>query len=646
MKKAQYMVMLAAAVGLLAAGAVRAEALPGGGEDTSLDVREARVKSIPALQYLPVGTAGVVAVGKGYAPMLAAAVTGESCADTSDASVVRSVSSAVVSVGAGGEQACRDVTAIQNCVQEIVITSCLKQYFSREDAGAVQGAVLKSLQETHAEQMNELRERLENLRTAPVYAAFTAVEGQEEAFRQFVGQFQQRLNAYAPAVQQTQEDAVWEIPMDRLMNGVAGDKALPSADRQELLTEFAKHKLYVLLRQAPGVLRIAIVADQPEAVWPAEDGQSLLAASELNGMDAHAENTQLTAWCSAALQACMWETGNTLSMLKPLQKLFADLAGSAPSDAPTFEAAAKGVQTLRSIMQQFPMPQRPMTLQIWRPDGTSRMDCGDGDIHIDFQMDACGASFAQGKVSHGSLAANSAIYMECTGLINPNRLDCSAIPDAVLDITFGACLTLNEGLKDQVGMGMMLLKQFRPQIRNIWAALSKIGDNLSTPMTLVMARSGEKDANGGLCLTVTDREAVAEGWRDIVLQLESITGALGMPSNLLDNLPLLTEQLPDGATSYELAFPVAQGAYKPQMIFGESELILAGDPTMAAALRKDDTPDEPFCGAVFALDAEELLRVADKEAPAGDMGQSFKRIRGQATVQDGMLHVEMNATKK
>lgn len=650
MKKAQYIAMWTALLGVVATQSARADFSVAGllsGKETASVVQKARATSIPALRCIPKETDGVAAAGKEYASMMAVAAARELHLDLSADDVARSVSSAAVSLGKGGEQACRAALAVQNCLQELAVTNHLKQYVAHHGSGALQSAAVASLQETCEAQVRKLKEQLNSLNAAPLYAVFTAAKGQEETFRQFGEQVCRSLAALAPEggeAVQVKENSVLSISLDRLAGGLAEDLGLSADDRRELLAELAKHKLCVMTRQESAALRIMLAFDREDVAWPSGDDGSLLVAPELNGMDEHAETAKLTVWCSAALQACAWESNSTFSVLESMKKLFSDLAGSAPADARAFEAASRGVETLRAVTRQFPQPRRPMTLQIWGRSTEERPNGQGEDLGVDFRTDACGASFVQGKIMRQFLAAGSAVYLETTGFVNPNQPDCSGVPDALLDIISGVYLTLNEELKDRASMGMMLVQQFRPQILGVWENLAKINRSLSYPMTLVITRSGEKKVGGGLRLTVTDHDAVIAGWNDLIRHLKSIAGAMAMPPSLLDHLPVYTQPLPDGAMRCTLAFPVANGAYQPQMILGESKMTLAGDSVLADALSKDDGDGRPFCGACFELNMDELLLLAGKSE--NESCKPSGRIRGEAVVQDGMLRVTMDAVRK
>ena len=81
-------------------------------------------------------------------------------------------------------------------------------------------------------------------------------------------------------------------------------------------------------------------------------------------------------------------------------------------------------------------------------------------------------------------------------------------------------------------------------------------------------------------------------------------------------------------------------------MLGDGKLVLATDRAAADALSRDSGSGEPFCGAVFALNVDELLHISDGRNNATEAGKSAGRIDGQVTVQDGMLLIKMQVTDK
>ena len=644
MKRRRYIAMLAVMVGLLVMEPAQADfsltnLFKGEGQTTSAST-EMRAKGVPALRYIPIETSGVVAAGGDCAPAAAAALVEDLCVEETGEDAAQSVGSFAVSIGKGGEQSCREFFSMQRAVEQLVAISRMKQYFSSVQNGSVQNAAQASLQASYNERMSELKERLRSLHVAPVYVVFTAAAGKEEGFRQFVEQIEKRLAAQTPGWSSCEQGQMLELPWNTFMERAIDALQLSGNERSELLSELATHKLYVLTQRQPGVFRIVLVTDKPEAPWPTEDAQSMLAAPELSGMDAHAGNIQLAVWMPAEIQSCLEEFGGLSGPLEPMQKLFADLAATQTGDSQAFQAAANGVETLLRVVEKSRAvkPRLPMTLQVWR----------DGDeTQVRFSADACGASFEPGEIRYASHAESCALYVESTRFCNSSEVDCRGVPDAVLDIVSGVYLTLDEGLKDRASMGMMLMKLFRPQIRGVCNALSQIRGGLSSPMALMLGRGGQRTVSGALRLSVTNRSAVEGGWRDLIDQLKTIAGmVLSTPPEQLDNLPVLSQDEPDGAVRYALAFPIADGACEPQLVLGDGKLVLATDRAAADALSRDSGSGEPFCGAVFALNVDELLHISDGRNNATETGKSAGRIGGQVTVQDGTLLIKMQVIDK
>lgn len=635
----RYIVMLAVVAGTLMMEPAQAafsftSLFEGEQQSTSASV-EKREKSVPALRYIPRETAGVVAASGDNAPMVAAALAKELQVEMPDRDAAQSVGSVAVSLGKGGEQACRELLSAQRAVQQLAVISRMEQYYANGRGGDVQNAAQVSLQASYRSQLDELKERLCKLSVAPIYIVFTAASGKEDSFQQFVGQIEKRLAAQASVEGSFAQNQVLEFSWDAIMGRFVDTLQLSAEERGELLSELAKHKLCVLAQQQPGALRIVLVADKPEAPWPTDSTQSLLAAPELNDMDAHGENIELAAWMSAELQACLQEPSNLSSMLEPTQKLFADLATTQTGDAQAFQAAANGVKTLLNVIEKAKAvkPQRPTTLQIWR---------NGEETQARFSSDACGASFEPGELRYTNLADSCALYVESTRLCRSSDVDCSGVPDAVLDIVSGVILTLDEELKDRASMGMMFMQQFRPQIRGICNALSRISDGLSSPVALMLGRRNPQTFYGALRLSVTDRPAIVGGWRDFVDQLKAVAGALSVAPELCDNLPVLSQPEPNGAVRYTLAFPVAGGSYIPQLVVGDGKMVLATDRAAADALNTDSNAGEAFCGAVFSLKIDELLCINCESNHAPETGKLAGRVRGQVTVQDGMLLIRMS----
>lgn len=637
MKKIKCAVVLAVVAGFLVTESMQA-AMPltereHSGQEVESAAREARAKSLPALRQIPRETAGVVAAAGTYAPMLAAALAEQLQMPSSD--VVQSVASIAVSVGKDGAQTCRELLEIQGIVQQLATLSHLKHFLAGPRDGAGQSAAQASLQGLYEEHVNALKDRFATLHMTPVYIVLTAAAGKEDSFQKFAEQIEKELTLFAGGPNGIR--GAIELPVDNLVDNLADDLELPAAEREKLSAELIKRKFYLLVEHQSSVLRIALVADKPAVSWPTDETQSLLAAPELNGMDAHVQDIQLTAWLSPEIQAVLQNPDNMLAVLLPLHKLFSDLAKNSAGDAQTFAAAARGVETLRRMSEKMVSPKLPMTLQI-RRDGR--------DTRAEFAADACGCSFKPGVLQHAKLAHNSAIYFETTAFCNPNKLDYSAAPDALLDILAGVYLMMGEELKDRLSMGMMLMQQFRPQISAVRSAFSKIGDSFATPMALVIRCREGKNTSGAVRFTVTNRATMVEGWRDFILQLKTIAGALATPPSLLDHLPFLSQPTLNGGTRYVLAFPLADNSYEPQLVLDESKLVLATDRASADALSQDSTASEPFCGAVFALDIDEAFCTRNGGKFAKTSGEFIEKIQGQATVQDGILLVKMQVISK
>ncbi len=601
------------------------------------EVQEARAKTVPALRLLPGGTVGVMAATGEYAPMVATALAAQLRLQAPNGSAAQSVESIAVSVGKGGDETCRDLVSLQGTVQQLAVIIHLKRLLSGSRGSSSQSKALMSLQDSYNTQMIELKDRLTKLHVTPMFIVLTAVPGKEHTFRRFAGQMWEKLTKKLSSQMPNTDRGVLELPMASFVDELAERLCFSAEEREALSIELSKRKLYILAEQRPDVLRIALVADQPVAPWPLDDSQSMLAAPELIGMDESVHNIQLTAWISAELQVAIYDPDNTFGVLPMLQELFCGLAKSKAGEALVFAEAAKGAQSLRNMAEREVKPQLPIMLQIWKEEQGTQ---------VEFAADACGSFFKHGELRHTKLAGGSVAYMETTGFCSPSKTNYSAAPDALLNMLTGFYLTLDEELKDRTSMAMMFLQQFRPQIRAVWGDLSKITGSFSSPMTLLIDGGGRENAGAAIRFTVNNRSTLIEGWSDFTRQLKTIAEALAIPPGLLDHMPILSQPALNGATRYMLAFPVTSGDLEPQLVLDEHKLVLAVDCATADALSQEDTTGEPFCGAVFTLNVDELLRMGGVGSPVKEIGEPDRRIRGEATVKEGKLLVKMRVTDR
>lgn len=599
-----------------------------------------RTEGVPALKYLPGKSEGVVAVARKEGTELGNALCEELGGEEGDGQG-GGIGSAAVSFGVGTHESLRMLGEVATMVgdgrsflnvlrgwmdggaldeaedegdgeEDVAGTAPSQETTGRGQTGMaaqlrreIIGGVLERGEQAVKERVGQL---METLHVAPVYVVLTAQPGREELFARKGGEIIRKLtrvDSDGEEVEQVGDFRGVSVPLVNIFEKLLAQEWSDEQREKSLREGLAHKKVYVLSKQEPGVLYICVCQDPKEMCWPADETGSLAHAVELADMDAHARSMELFAWFSKELMTVGGEynVGYRTPVFTLVQNIFDEYAKRDEANSSVYQAASRGVQSIARFLKSVPSYKDALSLQIWKEGWGYRMDlffAPMGSVSVD------------GGLPHFSLAEDpqTSLYIESTGWTTPFKYDWTGMTDALLDITAGVVLTLNEEQKDTCAMFVSMAQMLRPEFSALEVQSRQLIDSLGGAVSLVImeekSSAAETQIHGALSCSVADKAALDNAWQGTMDTLKKMAAKLGQDPALLEQLPLIREELPDGANAFTLAIPLYSGRVRPHLVVAEKQLILADVPESARRLQAAGG-GMPFSGSVVVARLDEMM---------------------------------------
>ena len=636
-----------------------------------------RIEGVPALKYLPGKSEGVVAVARKEGTEIGTALCGVLGEEEGDVKGKgEGIGSATLSLGVGTHESLRmlgEVATLGGDGRSFldILRGWMDGGVSNEDADEEDDAEEAPSQETAgrgqlgmAAQLRreiiggvldrserELKERvgqlMGTLHVAPVYVVLTAQPGKEELFARKGEEIIRKLtqvDSDGEEVEQVGDFRGVSVPLANIFKELIEQEWSDEQQGKSLLEGLAHKKVYVLSKQEPGVLYICVCQDPKEMDWPADETGSLAHAVELADMDAHARNMELLAWFSKELMTVGGEYNavHQAPVFTLAQNIFDEYAKRDEANSSVYQAASRGVQSIVRFLKSIPSYKDALSLQVWKEDRGYRMD---------LFFSSMGSVSVDGELPHFSLAEEprTLLYVESTGWTTPFKYDWTGMTDALLDITAGVVLTLDEEQKDSCAMLVSLAQMLRPEFNALEVQSRRLIDSLGGAVSLVITEekpsADETQIHGALSCSVADKAALDNAWQGTMDTLKKMVAKLGQDPALLEHLPLIREELPDGANAFTLAVPLYSGRVRPHLVVAEKQLILADVPETARQLQAAGG-GMPFSGSVVVVRPDEMMSAGGSNRATSLAGTLYlvTTLQGERGRLSGLLQLKPAAS--
>lgn len=608
---------------------------------------EQRAARLPALGYLPVNADLVLAMADAGATSIGLMhLLGE---NPPEGLIQRlsSIRDAALLAGEGSAAALADALPLLTQASQLEALDRMEQAWSKNAVPAYVDAIHAAFQQQRDNVKQGIMEALNSFHPAPVYYAITAAPGREADFSAMHREMVEQMRSATQRDDSLQYEEIdgyrglrvtWLHVYKWLMKSEPQD--------EELRRGLAQRELHLLTIARGDAAVFCLCTNPAEIQLPANPAFSMLYSPKLIGADAHLDDLLATGWISPALnrtiRICMQ------SNRQPVALAAADalgrIASQDPTHEPVYSKAAGSVMWFVGQPPYFDEVNSALSMQVWQQGDT---------VYMESVSDAQGMEFGQGELRLVQQAAEpeTAFYMESTSFSAPYTPVFAKYWNkcfgAALEIARGIALTLKEEKRSRWDAGVRYVGLFMPEIQAIGTSVDTMADGLAAPFALLAVREQEKTPLAmAFCAAVKNRMALTQGWQELLSAVGEAAAKMGIPPIAVEEMPLVTRQLGNGAVSHELALPFPLPLHMPGVALSDSRFVLGNSAKLNERLVAASTGHMPFCGAVSMVDMQHIAQATHGVKWQGclshlpeildRLAQKVKRLYSVSTINGGV----------
>ena len=562
---------------------------------------EQRAAALPALGLLPGQADAVFAAAHAGASIVAIQqLLGDMCPLAKEQ--LQSIGSLALSAGGGSVGAFEKALPAMVYASQLTTLAEWGSRWSKHAKPELQECITKAFA-----QQKELTERnllatLADYHPKPIYAALTAIPGQEE-------NFQNLCRSVLQAMQQAAQGNDWQqgqyegftmgihtsqLHLCKMLMG-----AEPTADA--LKQKLSERQVHLLMKAQEGSL-LLILCEQPgDITLPSSQEASLLYTPLLAGADAHISQLRAAVWVHPlffrALQTSLYADKSPLTLA--MADAFRSIGQVDSTHQNVYLNATRDVLTLGAQPQEgLPRITRPLTMQVWQPSP--------GLLRAYTTMDAWGATFAPGELRLTAKATtpDTIYYAESTALDSPSIPRTEGRWQAFWGVGSAIFLTLQDESKEALTPCLRIAEQIAPIAQELENSLLTLSSSLGAPLAIVSGDGAKgEDPAVAVSAAVKSRAGLAEGWQQLLHTMGEAAAKFGLSPAIVTELPIESRDLGNSAASHTLRLPFLPQGMLPNITLDNSYFVLGYSPALNERLLAASISANrmPFSGAVCAV---------------------------------------------
>ncbi len=572
-----------------------------------------RARALPALAFLPAEAEFVLALrdaGSSIREMMRLL----GCPMNEEhARCAESIADAAIVVGSGPGGTPRDALPIfMYASRTRNLASCEEQWCQRAKPEFV-SAIQQAFRKQASVNKGEFLSALERFHPAPVYCAATPRPGRENDFATTHAQIVEALKGVADreaGVRFVQHGPYSGLRMSQLraLELLTGETP-QDADVRLALEQRELYLLTMMVQNAS----LSILCENPADIsLPPSPEFSMLYSPKLDRSNPHLHHLVATAWVSSALSAAI-RTASLLDRLSVAQAVVNSLREVSMQDGknrPAYEAASAGVAALALCPSALDEVSTPLTMQMWQQDN---------ELTVETVGGAQGMTFEPGKLRlvQEATAPGSFFYMESTAFSVPHLPDWAAcrtkLFTMVPDICNGIALTLRKSERGSAEAWAYYMRLFSKDVESLGEALNTLSSGMCAPFAILGAEVKKNVSSQvsawAIGAAVKNREAVSDGWQQVLGSLGQALGKLGLPPILIHAVPIEHKTLGQEGDSYTPILPFASDNATPSVALSSNYFVLGNNTALNAHMLLAAKGEMPFTGAVNSVHIPTLARV-------------------------------------
>ncbi|MCH5285145.1 MAG: hypothetical protein J1E42_06045 [Akkermansiaceae bacterium] len=559
---------------------------------------EIRATALSALALLPVDTEAVIAVNLLSTP----------CAQETR------VSNVAVSMAPGSSEFLGYFMEFCNLVNSMQRDSSLATMWSLSANETAKEVIAKAYAACAGHPVEQLNAIAKAMHLAPVYAAARFQPGQEDLKKEILEQLEKLKEKKDISVSEHDGFIDCSATVDKWFDSKLSERSEECSCSDGIIPrtvcqELANKVVHLMVRVEEDAVVVVVCEDPAEVKLPADPSQSLLAAAPLVNAAASPEALISSAWISPKLlNSVMAHKEDLSSMTKFVTLVMQKMAAADAANKATFDAAEKAVSTVAKMipMQKDCSLVKPFVVQAYL-DGTG--------VCIDMATDDVNGRFKPGTLRHAEMASNPNTLFYAASTFAENVVECEFSVnegvDALMDLTKGVALTLNEEDKDSLSANLQFAELLKPTIKALGSGLGQVIDNMSVPCEMMLTLKPKRECSDEMAFALTtgvvSRKGIVDGWQQMLDAVNQGGAMFGMPG--LANMLPVTELSLDGtptASHHMLMVPNVQ----PVVSLDDSDFVLGTSPALNQQLIQDKG-GMPFAGSVLVVTPAGVSALSD-----------------------------------
>ena len=396
------------------------------------------------------------------------------------------------------------------------------------------------------------------------------------------------------------------------INGFRGWKysmasLFPTPEARDTLGKIIKNSLtnrYIYqLYKVVGTSLVMVVCEKPESIkLPSATPASVLGGNKLSFADYTLRQSPLSiAYATPEMTGTLaaYCKRNTNLVSSYVATVFRKLAATNTEQSSFYSSAVRGVQILtRNICSYFPeKTDKPLTVCAW---GTLS-----GATHIRLNVDACGASYAEGTLSLAAMGRgkNTLFYTETTPYTAPHSV---TWPDILAHCMAAYCGM--EATTEEESSSANLSARFRLTMN----ALKRVASTMSNSSAFVIYNvSGFPHFS--YVNTFSDRNALSTAGENFAATIGPL---LGKGRNYMRGRYRVSRG--SRATSVTITSPEGMNQIKPNILLTQNRIAIGTIPNLNNLALRTATGTSRFAGAVYTIRPQALVPLAGSLAASAD----------------------------
>lgn len=572
----------------------------------------ARAEAMPSLAFLPAEAEFVLALRD------AASSTREimrlfGCPmDEEQSRCLESIGDAALVVGSGqGGSPQAALPILMYAARTQGMEHCEAQWCERARPELVP-AIHRAFRKQSSLTKSELLNALEQFHLAPIYYAATPRPGRESEFAATHAKMVDELKNIAEregGVHFVQHGPYTGLRMSQLRawKYITGEEPQDA----ELRLALEQREVYLITMMIQNAALTILCESPADISLPASPEFSMLYSPKLDRCDPHIHHMLATAWMSSALSTAMRASSllSRLSIAQSVVSTLREVSKEDPANRRAYEAASAGVAGLVLCPGALDAASTPLTMQMWQ-EGR--------DVVAETVGGAQGMTFEPGKLRlvSGATAPGTFFYMESSAFDAPQFSDWMAcrtkILTAVPDICNGIALTLRKSERGTAETWAYYMRLLAEDVESLGQALGTLSAGMGAPFAIVGAEVSQNDSRSevwAVGAAVKNREAISDGWQQILRSLGHALGKLGLPPILVHAFPIDHKNLGEQGDSYSLTLPFTAERTLPTVALNSDYFVLGNNAKLNEHLLTEAKEDVPFTGAVNSVHVPTLARV-------------------------------------